>query len=236
MVSGLDSKQLSTLLITVYEQQQEKLVRLATDYTRLHDQNQDLEYKLQSLQEDYKRLNNQNVDIKHKLASLQAKMKEHESDIVVLQKADHRHDEDPDQIAFSVVSHQDFGPVAVDTNIPFEVIYTNVGGGWSSATNAFHASVAGVYMFTASIVSHASSNETQVRCRIVHSFDGGQTPVASLQGVGSHQAGDANSVILQLEVGEVTSVQLMEGEQVIRSTSSYVRSTFSGFLLFKSGE
>ena len=46
---------------------------------------------------------------------------------------------------------------------------------------------------------------------IVHSYDGGQDVVATLQGMGSSATGDANSVILQLEVGEAVSVQLEEG-------------------------
>ena len=102
------------------------------------------------------------------------------SDILNLQRADYRHDEDPDQIAFSVVSHQDFGPVEVHSNIPYEVIYTNVGGGWNFTTNAFHVSVAGLYMFTASMVSHTDTNDTYVLGGMIHTFDGGQTPVTTL--------------------------------------------------------
>ena len=128
-------------------------------------------------------------------------MEEHESEILNLQRVDHRHDKDPDQIAFSVVSHEDFGPVEVDTNIPYEVIYTNVGGGWNSTTNAFHVSVAGVYMFTATMVSHTDTNDTYVLGRMIHSFDGGQTSVTTLQAPGNLATGHACSVILQLEGG-----------------------------------
>ena len=161
-------------------------------------------------------------------------MEENESDILNLQRVDHRHDEDPDQTAFSVVSHEDFGPVEVDTNIPYEVIYTNVGGGWSSTTNAFHVSVAGVYMFTATLVSHTDTNDTYVYGKMIHSFDGGQTQVTTLEALGSSFTGHACSTILQLEVGEAVSVKLMAGERKIHSTSAGPRSTFSGFLLFKS--
>ena len=237
----LDNKQLQTLLITLF-QRQEKLEkqneRFAANYKSLreglYDQNTDLNYKLASLQEDCKSLHKQNANFKDKIASLQAKMEEHECDIVNLQRADHRHDEDPDQIAFSVVSREDFGPVEVDTNIPYEVIYTNVGGGWNSTTNAFYVSVVGVYMFTASMVSHPETNETNAKCIIVHSYDGGESVVASLQGLGSSETGDANSVILQLKKGDTVSVQLEEGETKIRSSWAHPRSTFSGFLLFKS--
>jgi hypothetical protein len=83
--------------------------------------------------------------------------------------ADPKHDEDPVQVAFSAVSHEYFGSGEVDTNIPFEVVYVNIGGGWSPTGNAFMANVAGFYEFTASIVC-AGNSDAHVYGHIVHSY------------------------------------------------------------------
>lgn len=61
-----------------------------------------------------------------------------------------RHSQEEDQIAFSVYSEVDFGPVSEYTNIPFPLVYTNIGGAWMPQINSFQATKAGLYLFTAS--------------------------------------------------------------------------------------
>jgi len=204
----------------------ERQEKLEAEHVRFQEENV-------RLAADYKSLHHQNIALKEKMDSLHVRMETCERDIFNLKRADHRHDEDSEQVAFSVVSHQNFGPVEVDTNIPYEIIFTNVGGGWNSTTNSFHASVSGVYMFTASMGSHSDSNDTNVICHMVHSFDGGQTRLATIEGRGEGGHSDANSAILEMEVGEVVSVQLQAGEAMVGSSPTRVRSTFSGFLLFQ---
>ena len=143
-----------------------------------------------------------------------------------------RHDEVATQIAFSVASHESFGPASPDdVNIPYEIVYTDVGDGWDPLLDAFHAPVAGVYQFIASSYGDSNSN---TYCHIVHSTQTTQTKVASLYGNyrSNGFSADANSVIIALEEGDYVSVQLQSGGGELFSSSSYVFSTFSGFLLF----
>ncbi len=105
--------------------------------------------------------------------------------------------------------YNDFGPVTEDTNIPCEVTQTNIGGGWSSAANAFMATVDGVYQFSASM-RPATTATSDPHCNIVHSSDEGQTTVAAMWGWGyDHVNTDAtNSVVIGMEQGHFVSVQL----------------------------
>ena len=48
--------------------------------------------------------------------------------------------------------------ILADTNIPFEIVYANIGSGWSSMCDAFQAPVDGVYQFYASMRSEASGS------------------------------------------------------------------------------
>lgn len=81
------------------------------------------------------------------------------------------------QIAFIVHSEEQFGPVTVDTKIPFPIENVNVGGGWKSHIDAFQAPFAGYYFFSESILSRAG---TTPRVSIVHTDDESGTYVASI--------------------------------------------------------
>ena len=150
--------------------------------------------------------------------------------------ADPKHDESV-QVAFSVVSHNGtFGPVEEDTNIPYDITYTNIGGGWNTEDNVFQALVPGVYQFTASMFASVITSSTY--CHIVHTSPSDTIKVASMRAFGhssypSGYEGDANSVIIELALGDWVSVQLQSGDGYIWSNSAYVTSTFSGFLLFQ---
>ena len=132
------------------------------------------------------------------------------------------------QIAFSVVSHEDF--TIVGSNIDYNVTYINIGGAWHNQTHTFQAPVAGVYYFTTSCRAVYGVGNTYVNIVVTTAVD--QTIVASLFGNGNPlRSGDANSVILQLDALDYVSVHLDAG--AISSTASEVQSTFSGFLLFQ---
>lgn len=136
-----------------------------------------------------------------------------------------------DHIAFSVESHQNFGPVTVDTNIPFEVVRTNVGGAWQAHINSFFAPRAGLYLFSTSFRGNAGG---PVYSAIVHTTASeGSERTASLYSPSDLHTGDANTVILEVDVGDLVSVQLLaEGSGTIESLAANVFSTFTGFFLF----
>ncbi len=78
-------------------------------------------------------------------------------------QANLKHDEESIQVAFCVVSHNTFG--SENSNVPYEVVYINVGNGWNPTANVFQAFVAGVYQFSASMRSNGNS---MAKCHIVH--------------------------------------------------------------------
>ncbi len=152
--------------------------------------------------------------------------------------ADTKHEDDLIKVAFSVASHSPFGPVTVDTNIPYEVNYTNIGNGWNSAISAFRAPVDGLYVFSASMRSSFVSFDNAI-CHIVHTDSVGQSIVASMyggfgEGLGA-ESGMSNSVIIELERDDYVSVQFSARYPDARlySAEDEVYSTFSGFLLFR---
>ncbi len=86
-------------------------------------------------------------------------------------------------------------------------------------------------MFTASMMTRTDSTAS-VRCHMVHSNEAGETRVATMYGMSTGYYADANAVIIELALGDIVTVQLQAGDQIIHSNASTVESTFSGFLLF----
>ncbi len=166
--------------------------------------------------------NNENAD--QLLKQRQEKTEE------ILATVELRHDEEGEQIAFSVATYSSFGPVSLDSNIPMEITYTNIGGGWNSVANVFQAPVAGTYHFTASM--HVTGSQLAL-CYIVHSTTVDQTKVAALYDGYDDGQSDANAVILELEAGDYVHFQLAAyADSQIYNTVENVYTTFSGFLLF----
>ena len=128
-------------------------------------------------------------------------------------------------VAFSVASTSGFGPVTQDSNIPFDLVTLNVGDAWKDEDAHFEAPVAGIYQFTASMVSHSTSPWAYVH--IVHTDSSGTVVMARLRG--GDGGSDANSVVMELQEGDVVAVQLEAGDGFTINGSRYT--TFSGFLL-----
>lgn len=139
-----------------------------------------------------------------------------------------RHSKVEDQIAFSVYSNRHFGPTMNYTNIPFPLVHTNIGGAWLRLINSFQATRAGVYLFTASI--RGMDEGSSAYAAIVHTTPLGSQKTVNLYSPWSTYTGDANTVILEVEVDDLVSVQLDGGE--IDSFNEFHYSTFSGVLLF----
>ena len=175
-------------------------------------------------------VNDRQSEIINKLQEENIFIKEHIANLV---EADTKHDGDENQIAFSVGSEFDFGPVTDDTIIPFGLIFSNAGGGWSSSINAFQAPVDGVYQFSASIRS-ASGLVDNANCVLVRTTPTEHIPLVAMfaGNSGNGVSGDANSVIVELDAGDFVTVQLKSGISIIASYSDRVFSTFSGFLIF----
>ncbi len=114
----------------------------------------------------------------------------------------------------------------------FEIVNTDIGGGWLASNNLFFAPVDGVYVFSASMRSYSESYYAY--CNIVmYSVSTGETIVASISDYTGGRSSGSNSAIIVLKQGDTVAVKL-RGDDASRiySTASLVHSTFSGFLLF----
>ncbi|XP_031609661.2 heavy metal-binding protein HIP-like [Oreochromis aureus] len=110
----------------------------------------------------------------------------------------------------------------------FRNVFTNTGNHYNPNTGYFTAPVRGVYYFR--FTGHMAYSEKYMRMRLVKNsnamvFIGDcKTPSTDPEDNAS------NGVVLQLEVGDVVSVQLSDSVW----DDQYHRTTFSGFLLFPS--
>ena len=100
------------------------------------------EFIKSQLEENEKNVKEQLQHERSTVQSLREELEALRGDVVDL-----RHDDASEQIAFSAASYSDFGPVTIDTIIPMEITYTNVGDGWNSVTNVFEAPVAGTLVY-----------------------------------------------------------------------------------------
>uniref|UniRef100_A0A8C3ADD1 C1q domain-containing protein n=1 Tax=Cyclopterus lumpus TaxID=8103 RepID=A0A8C3ADD1_CYCLU len=116
----------------------------------------------------------------------------------------------------------------VGPTLVYKNIFTNIGNHYNPTTGYFTAPVRGAYYFRfTGHVAHLSSYmamslEKNGHC-VVMAADRHGTPE-------DREDGATNGVALQLEVGDVVSVQLKPGAAVW--DDQYHRTTFSGFLLF----
>lgn len=134
----------------------------------------------------------------------------------------------PRSIGFTVVSLKEFGPVTMDTNIPFEEVSTNDGNGWKPDGNYFEAPVKGLYFFTASIHSDwaggASADIVQLGKR-----GQGTRKLVSLRA--SSNNGNTNQVLVHLDPGDRVSARLLPCNCRLFSHPDFVYSAFSGILM-----
>lgn len=134
-----------------------------------------------------------------------------------------------EQIAFFVHSVTSFGPVTVDTNIPFPVENVNIGGGWKPSIDAFQAPIAGYYFFSAGILSVIGSTPI---ASIRHADGSTSSIVSSMFASGSVNNGNTKDVIIYLEVGDYVSVQLLPSNDGEVYSDNHKYTTFAGFLLY----
>uniref|UniRef100_A0A3B4F8D4 C1q domain-containing protein n=1 Tax=Pundamilia nyererei TaxID=303518 RepID=A0A3B4F8D4_9CICH len=108
----------------------------------------------------------------------------------------------------------------------FRNVFTNTGNHYNPNTGYFTAPVRGVYYFR--FTGHIAHYEKNMRMRLVKNSDA-MVFIGDRQTTTTDPEDNAsNGVVLQLEVGDVVSVQLSGSVW----DDQYHRTTFSGFLLF----
>ena len=135
-------------------------------------------------------------------------------------------------IAFTVVSHKNFGPSNLETYVPFEVVEINVGDGWNPDFNVFEAPVSGVYLFAASSLGDLNHDPWLA---ITHTSAGNTRRVVSLRSAIEADTGFTGVCIIRMDAGDYTALTLLPDTydtNILMSNSSHIYSTFSGFYLF----
>uniref|UniRef100_A0A3B1IWS0 C1q domain-containing protein n=1 Tax=Astyanax mexicanus TaxID=7994 RepID=A0A3B1IWS0_ASTMX len=119
------------------------------------------------------------------------------------------------------------GPFSVETTLVFAKIFSNIGSAYNPITGIFTAPVKGIYEFklfvynqaTPSVSSGASLHKNEERLVTAYSHNDSSQHVSS-----------SNSVIVQMEVGDVVFVRLWANRRIF--DSKHHHSTFSGHLLY----
>ncbi|KAI8491551.1 positive regulation of adiponectin secretion [Branchiostoma belcheri] len=132
-------------------------------------------------------------------------------------------------VAFSVARTDGLATSASSSKVvPYNVVLTNVGGGFDKGSSKFTARVGGVYFFTFNGVTRFLSNASYL-LRLVRD---GQLVVGLTEDSGpfqEHQS-SSNSAIVRLQAGQQVWVELAEGGHSLFS-SFHRHLAFSGFLI-----
>lgn len=134
----------------------------------------------------------------------------------------------PQSVAFFAVMTDHQQHLGIHQTVGFQKTVTNVGNGWDEQANIFKAPKAGLYYFSATIMSHyAEDIDTELVLKgipIVHSYDGD----TATHGVGTLSA------VLNLALGDDVWIRIFDNP--VTNTGN-VRvygdrwSWFSGFLI-----
>ncbi|CAK6959800.1 complement C1q-like protein 2 [Scomber scombrus] len=156
---------------------------------------------------------------------LETRMNASENEVEELKR--HIHTDRP-KVAFSfgLTNAGRIGPFNTAITLKFSKVFTNFGQAYSPITGLFTAPVRGAYYFSFTTVDtrgntysaiHLYHNDKRVLDNYNHSYQHGYNRLS-------------NSLVLQLEKGDVVYMVLPEGYSVY-DDSNY-RSTFNGFLIF----
>ncbi|XP_034004143.1 complement C1q-like protein 2 isoform X2 [Trematomus bernacchii] len=138
-----------------------------------------------------------------------------------------RENADRPQVAFSagLTDAGAVGPFTTDITLKYSKVFTNIGQAYSPTTGIFTAPVRGVYYFRFNAWENRSA-ETGVQ--LFHN-NHKKMGLYDYNG-GSGRVSTSNSMVLQLEKGDVVYIVLLSSYPVYDDSNNYI--IFSGFLLF----
>jgi len=112
--------------------------------------------------------------------------------------------------------------------VPFDTVVTNIGSHFNTTSNRFVAPVAGMYLFTASLVCNSGSSTTYFSCEI---FVNAAAVVGSTgwQNMGAGYQNQRNSLIVYLNVNDYVDVRMEKSAN--DSINAANTSSFTGTLL-----
>ncbi|XP_033964945.1 complement C1q-like protein 2 [Pseudochaenichthys georgianus] len=198
---------------------------------RLEQDNTALEARMSSSENEVEEVKRVNADLlarvtasENKSTALEARMSCSEKEVEELQ----RENADRAQVAFSagLTDAGSVGPFKTDITLKFSKVFTNIGQAYSPTTGIFTAPVRGVYYFRFNMWESRFSAWSYVR---LYHNDRRKMGLHDYRG-GSGVVSASNSMVLQLEKGDVVYIDLPSGNSVYDDSMN--RMVFSGFLLF----
>ncbi|KAL3060882.1 hypothetical protein OYC64_009149 [Pagothenia borchgrevinki] len=213
------------------EELQREITDLLTRVTASENKSTVLETRMSSSEKEVEELQRENADLlarvtasENKSTALESRMSSSEKEVEELQ----RENADRPQVAFSagLTDAGPVGPFTTSTTLKYSKVFTNIGQAYSPTTGIFTAPVRGVYYFRFNVWQARGSvwtgvelyHNDQMKMRL-HDYN---------DGIGFVSA--SNSMVLQLEKGDVVYIVLTSGYGVY--DDSYNHIIFSGFLLF----
>ncbi|XP_053186851.1 uncharacterized protein LOC128369799 [Scomber japonicus] len=134
---------------------------------------------------------------------------------------------DRPKVAFSLglTDSGTIGPFNTDTTLKFSKVFTNFGQAYSPTTGLFTAPVRGAYYFSFTLLDGRSNT-----WRDVFLYHNDKRVLWSQNYSANGYESVSNSLVVQLEKGDVFYLVLYAGDSVFDDTND--RTTFNGFLLF----
>ncbi|XP_053176286.1 complement C1q-like protein 2 [Scomber japonicus] len=179
--------------------------------------------KLSRSENEVEELRNEVVKLKIESADMMARLKISENEVEELK----RQNADQPKVAFSLglTDSGRIGPFNTDITLKFSKVITNFGQVYSPSTGLFTAPVRGAYYFSfttmdirASVTRRIFLYHNDKRVLYSHNYNANGYDTVS------------NSLVLQLEKGDVVYLVLPAGQSVFDDGNDYT--FFNGFLLF----
>jgi len=113
-------------------------------------------------------------------------------------------------------------------SVRFDKVVTNIGNSYDPHTGTFRAPVAGVYVFSTTVLTNGHDTS-----HYGFALNGQVITVLFVHGAESSFDADSQTIILQLKPGDDVSIQHTESDKSLVGSN---HSVFSGFLLSQSTE
>ncbi|XP_053195823.1 liprin-alpha-2-like isoform X1 [Scomber japonicus] len=196
----------------------------------LKRQSADMMTRMNASENEVEELKRQIADLLDRVTSLEdknkvleARMNASENEVEELK----RQSADQPKVAFSLGLTDDgqIGPFNTDITLKFSKVFTNFGQGYSQTTGVFTAPVKGAYYFSFTTLDNRGVVSTRV---FLHQND------KKVLSIHNHNANGwenvSNSLVLQLEKGDMVYLVLPAGHTVFDDTRNFT--SFNGFLLY----